>query len=79
MKVNNPMKAIIVIASSVAVFGVMLPMAGGSVDGLLGSPSAVGNCSAFAFGHAVGGQSTVGSRSNVCGSAHSQGHSQGRH
>ena len=68
---KNPVKTIIIVASSAAVFGVMYPMAGGT--SLLGSQSAVGNCSAFAPGHSVGAQS------NVCGSAHGKGHSHGHH
>jgi hypothetical protein len=76
---KDPIKAIIVVASSAALFGVLYPMAGGSVDNVLGSQSTVGSCSAFAPGHLVGDLSTVGAQSNICGSMHSDGKSLGHH
>ena len=64
---KNPVKAIVVIASSAVLFGVLLPMAGGSVTQLLGSQSTVGGCSTVGGNSSVGGQSTVGGESSVCG------------
>ena len=42
---KNPVKAIVVIATSAVLFGVLFPIAGGSVTQLLGSQSTVGGCS----------------------------------
>jgi len=57
---RNAFKAIAVVVGSAALFAVLFPMAGGSINQLLGSQSTVGSCST------VGGQSTVGGASNVC-------------
>ena len=64
---KNPVKVLVVIASSAVLFGVMFPMAGGSITQLLGSQSTVGGCSTVGSNSSVGGQSTVGGQSNVCG------------
>ena len=64
---KNPVKAIVVIATSAVLFGVLFPLAGGSLTQLLGSQSTVGGCSTVGGDSSVGGQSTVGGESSVCG------------
>ena len=64
---KNPVKAVIVVASSAAVFGVLFPLAGGSLSSSLGLSSTVGGCSTVGGQSTVGGSSTVGGESSVCG------------
>ena len=54
-------------AGSAVVFGVMFPLAGGSLSSTLGSTSTVGDCSTVGGDSSVAGQSTVGGESSVCG------------